>query len=402
MIRLFGLFILLLLTLPADAAPREVEITATGATSQEAITQGLVQALEQVSGVALASNQLVRTELSSQVTGDQATTTLTQQQQSQIRKLTGGNVTAYRVLATSDGPPVTVQMAVTIEVFEAKGLGNETRRRIVVATFSSPGSNVGRAQPGTTADTLRDRITASLVQARRFAVIDRAQDLVYAQEMALLHSGDAPATERVRIGQTIGADYVVTGKLRQTSPTRTDRVLEITGEVLTSTTAGNIEADFQVIEIATRQIKSTGSMRFSGAGAIDRVGASIAEAITQAVYPMRLIRFEDPANLIVNQGGGTLVPGQRFRAMVMGEMMTDPYTHEELGQLEQEVGVVEIVRVDSKISYAQLIAGHLPGPGDTPAQIVLRPAAPPSAPARARRATPAREAPSITKLPYDS
>ncbi len=76
----------------------------------------------------------------------------------------------------------------------------------------------------------------------------------------------------------------------------------------------------------------------------------------------------------IDRGGGTLVPGQRFRAMVIGEMLTDPHTHEELGQLEQEVGVVEIVRVDSKISYAQLVTGHLPGLGDTPAQIVLRPA----------------------------
>ncbi len=399
MIRCFGLLVLLLLPiLPAYAEPRDVEVTATGATSQEAITQGLVQALEQVSGVALASNQIVRTELSSQASGDQATTTLTQQQQSQIRKLTGGNITSYHVLTTSDGPPVTVQMAVTIEVFEAKGLGNETRRRIVVAGFSTSG-----AQRAATADMLRDRITASLVQARRFAVVDRAQDTVYAQEMALLRGGDAPATERVRIGQTIGADYVVTGKLRQTAATRNDRVLEITGEVLTSTTAGSVEADFQVIEIATRQIKSTGTARFSGPGAIDRIGASIADAITQAVYPMRLIRFEDPANLIVNQGGGTLSPGQRFRAMVMGEMMADPYTHEELGQLEQEVGVVEIVRVDAKISYAQLVSGHLPGPGDTPTQIVLRPLLPSAAaPRRNGRTTPVREVPSITKLPFDS
>lgn len=51
-----------------------------------------------------------------------------------------------------------------------------------------------------------------------------------------------------------------------------------------------------------------------------------------------LIRFADPANLVINQGGDSLRGGQRFRAMLLGETLTDPYTKEELGQTEEEVG----------------------------------------------------------------
>ena len=119
---------------------------------------------------------------------------------------------------------------------------------------------------------------------------------------------------------------------------------------------------------------------------------------------MRLIRFSDPANLVVGQGGDSLKPGQRFRAMVLGEAMTDPYTKEPLGQVEEEAGVIEIRRVDGKLSYAQLVSGRLPPPSGDDVQIVLRPASAASAgPAVARARTRAQAAPAstVTKLPYD-
>lgn len=388
---------------PAGAAPREVEVTATGLTRQEAITNGLVQALEQVRGVALGSASMARTELSSSVNGDERVSTIAEQQQSATVKLTGGFVSGYRVLSSSEGPPAEVQLSVVVEVFEPKGLGNETRRRIAVMAFSTPGASAARPAP--IIEQLRDRVTAHLVQARRFAVVDRAQDGAYAREMRLI-TQEAPLAERVRLGQVIGADYIVTGTFRQTAATRSDRVIELTGEVVTNTTAGSAEADYQVLEVATRQIKFAGTARIVGGTAVDDVSARIAQEITQAIYPMRLLRFSDPANLVIGQGGDLLKPGQRFRAMVLGEAMIDPYTKEPLGQLEQEAGVVEIRRVDGKLSYAQLVSGRLPAPSGDDVQIVLRPAsaasaAPVVARARARAQARAASAPTVTKLPYD-
>lgn len=390
------LLLFLGLAAPAMAEPREVEVTGTGLTSQEAITQGLVQALEQVSGVSIASAQAARAEMSSSVQGDVQTTTLVQQQQSATFKLTGGYVSSYRVLSVSGAAPVTVQLAVTVELYAPTGLGNAGRRRIAVAFFST-----GASRANATVDQLHDRISASLVLARKFVVVDRSQDRVYEQEMALLRSNDVPLAERVRTGQVIGADYVVIGKLRQTAGTRSDRTIQLTGEVVTSTTEGSAEVDYQVIEIATRQVKFAGSARFGGGDAVDRIGARIADEITQAIYPMRLIKFDDPAKLVINQGGDGLRPGQRFRAMMMGEAMIDPYTHESLGQVEDEVGVIEISRVDTKISYAKLVTGRLPDPRDSEVQIVLRAvlAKPSASPRVVTLPTPANAG--ITKLPFD-
>lgn len=376
----------------ASGAPREVEVTATGLTRQDAITQGLVQALEQVSGVAIGSAQLARMELSSTATGDKQETTLTQQQQSATLKLTGGIISFYRVLDASDGVPVSIRLAVTIEVFEAKGLGNDSRRRIAVAFFAgSAGPSVQR---------LHERILTRLVQARRFAVVDRSENTLYTQEMALLRSGNAPLTEQARVGQVIGTDYVVTGKLRVIGGTQSSRVIGLTGEVVTTSTDGSADAEFQVIEIATRQIKWAGVVSFAGGDAVDRIGAQIADEITQTIYPMRLIKFDNPSALVVNQGGETLRAGQRFRALVLGEAMTDPYTHETLGQLEQQAGIIEITQVEAKMSYAQVISGQMPAPGSD-VSIVLRPAPPAPVRTPARRQSSPPDAPAITKLPFD-
>jgi curli biogenesis system outer membrane secretion channel CsgG len=395
--KLLMLFLMMLVATAVRAAPVQVNAEGSGKTREEAVSQAIVSAVEQVTGVSIKAGTALRTEMTAAASGDQMAVTLSQQTQTEVQRQSGGIVSSYSILDVSESDGVqTAHVSVTIEVFTAKGLGNDTRRRIAVATFVTTG-----AQPGTTAELLRDRITAHLTQARRFAVVDRSQDNAYAHEMQLLQSGDAPLTERARLGQVIGADYIVTGKLRQTAATRSDRVIGITGEIVTNTTAGSAEADFQVIEIATRQIKWAGTARISGGGTIDQVGARIADEITQTIYPMRLIRFEDPDNLVINQGGDSLRAGQRFRAMVMEEMMIDPYTNEPLGQVEQEAGVVEIRRVDAKLSYAQLVSGHLPAPSGKVVQIVLRPTLPLAQPPRAAHAAVNRDAPAVTKLPFD-
>lgn len=403
MARALALLALLLFPLgPAWAAGREVEVTGTGLTSLEAITNGLIQALEQVRGVSMVSVQLAVSELAAEVKGDERSATMNERHQAATGKLTGGYVSSYRVLSVMGAAPVSALMSVTVEVFEPKGLGNETRRRIAVMAFATSGASA--KSPSPLADALRDRITSHLVQARRFAVVDRAQDGAYAQEARLLSGDNVPMAERARLGQVIGADYVVTGKFRQTAGSSSSRVLDLTGEVITSSTAGSAEADYQVIEIATRQVKYAGSMRISG-GDTDRVAAGIADEITQAIYPMMLIRFADPSNLIINQGGGSLQAGQRFRAMVVGEAMIDPYTKESLGSVEEQAAIVEVKRVDAKLSYARLVSGQLPAQTGEDVSIVLRPGAAAVAiatPRPARRAAgAATPATGITKLPFD-
>jgi hypothetical protein len=154
------------------------------------------------------------------------------------------------------------------------------------------------------------------------------------------------------------------------------------------------------MEIATRQVKWGDTVRFSAGGGalsglVERAASRVTEEITQTIYPMRLIKFDDPTELIINQGGSGVQPGQRFRAMLLGEQLVDPYTKEPLGQSEKQIGVIEVQRVDSKVSYARLISGRLPPAGS---EVVLRAGA--ASPSRAAHSARQPSRP-VVKLPGD-
>jgi curli biogenesis system outer membrane secretion channel CsgG len=385
--------ILSLLAWPALADPVEVDVSGTGATRPEAVGRGLAEAIQQVTGVLVEVDQKMQTAMAATSVNDTSVVSLAAASQDSIRRTANGIVRSYRIIETEADEPahVVLRMTVTVEKFEAKALGNESRRRIAVTSFGGPSTIQGIVPQ------LRDRVISYLTQARRFAVLDRANLLAYSQEMATLET-QAPVTERVRVGQVIGADYVVVGAIRG-GVSRSDRTIELTGERVISASS-ELNVDWQVLEIATRQVKWAGNVRLNSGddalgGLVDKAAARIADEITQAIYPMRLVDATDPAALIINQGGGTLRPGQRFRAMLLGKQIIDPYTKEPLGQVEREVGVVEIVRVDNKVAYARLASGKLPG---EEAEIVLRPAA--SAAARPQGSARAA-APTLVKLPGD-
>jgi curli biogenesis system outer membrane secretion channel CsgG len=383
---------------PAWAVPVDIDATGDGATREEAVAHALASAVAQVSGVAVSAVQSMSTSLTARASEDGGTVNLSQDEQSALQSVSGGFVKSYRIEGVEpEGPgQVTAHVQVTVEMFKAKAAGAEARRRIAVAAFDDGAGGRGAGAA------LRDKIVANLVQARRFAVVDRSKDDEYNSEMALLQGGDAPLTERVRVGQVLGADYVVVGKIRVTAPTRSERQIPLTGEEVVSTTPGSTDVDFQIIEIATRQVSWAGSAHGSG---LAQLAGEVVDDIVGAIYPMRLIRFDDPSALILNQGGGTLRPAQRFRAFLLGEALVDPYTHESLGQDERQVGVVEVTRVDTKVSYARLVSGKLPpSDGIPPAQIVLRPAPAEAAPpqgARPSRRPPPAQGTDVVKLPFD-
>lgn len=378
---------------PGGAWADPVEVMADGeAPSRDlAIAKALVEALQQVTGTAIASTQQMSAALAGAAGPDGAVTVLSEASQAEIIRQTNGVIRAYRVLGVSQevGSQVIVHLSVTVEKYTPKGLGGDTRRRIAVAPFTDP---AGRSSSA--GKRFAERLTAYLVQTRRFAVVDRGNDEAYASEMSLLASGQTPAAERARIGQVIGADYVVVGHLQASTSQTTETLIPVTGEVARSTSVSAGRTDYAVIEIATRQVKFTGSI--VGGGSDDAVAGRIGDEIGEAIYPMRIIDSSDPNELVINQGGTGMKPGQQFKAFELSQELFDPYTKESLGRREREVGRVEVVRVLSKLSYARLVQGKLPPSG---ADLVLRRFVEPSPPPRARAAAPAADPP--LKLPFD-
>lgn len=379
---LLGLFAALLaLPLGLSAAtaqevaggPRFVSTTGEGIapTRDAALTAALLNAVEQVTGVAVGTRDVVSRSLSTILTDRSETYIVGETVRQEIARVSGGIVRSYRITETRpDGNNMLVRIEAEIAVFRATQDQAATRRRIAVSDFRD---QTGR--PTGFGEQLRERLVQYLTQSRRFAVLDRSNLASYDREMANLAS-DSPLAERVRIGQALGTDYIVVGRMRNVGQVRREQYISITGETVVSQFArGNL--DFQVIEVATRQVLWAGQIN-AGTGAnlsqiLERMVGQLGREVTQSVYPLRLVRMDNPEELILNQGGVTVELGQRFRAMLLGEEITDPYTRESLGRVERETALIQVMRVDDRLSYARLIGGVLPPAGQ---DVVLRPAPP--------------------------
>jgi hypothetical protein len=367
------------LTITTGAALAEtivVEAEGQGTSRFNAIGAALTAAIEQVSGVRIDASGSLRQEMMSASNGTDRTVSLSEEQQVETRRQTGGIVKSYDILSVEGdgGASVKAHLRVSIERFSVPGLPTQDRRRIVVA---GP-INLAKVDQGSLL-LLRDSLNSYLVRSRRFAVLDRVNDAAYRKEMDVLRGPDVPLAETVRIGQVIGADYILLTKVREFESFTAEQVLPVTGERVMRS-AVFISADFSVLEIATRQIKWAGQARFDSSGTIDAAIRSaadgIGEKVISGIFPLRVVQVTGATSVVINQGGDTVKIGDIYLANVLGDMMIDPYTREPLGRVETPVGHLRISRVDPKLSYGELVSGSIPT-GDV--EIILRPAPPQSA-----------------------
>jgi len=358
---------------PARSETVVVEAQGNGSSRSNAISSALIAAVEQVSGLKIEANSILRQELSSISNGVERADDLTETHQSEVLRQTGGIVKSYDVISVENvrDDNFNALLQVRIERYSTPGLPTQDRRRIVVAAPANLDS-IDTAQLAL----MRDALNSYLVQTRRFAVLDRDNEIAYRKEIDLLKSADVPLAETVRVGQVIGADYVLLSKVRQLEATSHEQVLPITGTKVTRNSA-KLSSDFIVIEIASRQIKWSGHVVAEVAGDREAVvraaAAEIGEKVVSAIFPLRVIQIVNRSTFVINQGGDTIKVGQSFVANMLGNPTTDPYTKEPLGRAEIPIGTVRISRVDPKLSYGELVSGTLPE-GDV--EIILRPLPP--------------------------
>jgi hypothetical protein len=358
---------------PARSETIVVEAQGNGSSRANAITSALIAAVEQTSGLKIEANSILREELSSISNGNDRALDLTETQQREVRRQTDGIVKSYNVISveTVNDGSFNALLQVSIQRYSTPGLPTQDRRRIVVA----PPANLASADPAQLS-LMRDALNSYLVQTRRFAVLDRENDTAYRKEIELLKSADVPLAETVRIGQVIGADYVLLSKVRQLEATSHVEDLPITGTKVSRNSA-KLSADFIVIEIASRQVKWSGQVVTEVASdreAVIRAAAvEIGEKVVYAIFPLRVVQIVGRSTFVINQGGDTIKVGQSFLANRLGEPTTDPYTKEPLGRAEIPIGTVRISRVDPKLAYGELVSGTLP---DGDVEIVLRPLPP--------------------------
>jgi len=104
------------------------------------------------------------------------------------------------------------------------------------------------------AEELGSRMTTYIVQSGRFSVLSREdEDVLKAEEKVI--SENAPVVEMVKIGQRLGADYLVVGTLRNVSVSApVSRKSQLTGMTSTRLERASLSMTYRVVVVSTAQI----------------------------------------------------------------------------------------------------------------------------------------------------
>jgi TolB-like protein len=205
-------------------------------------------------------------------------------------------------------------------------------------------------------------IVDQLSQSRKFAVLDRDFIAEQGVELAQLQAGEVPIDEMAKLGNRLTADFLVVGTIDQVVSRQRVQVMKSTGREIQMVDQG-ARLSFRLIEAATGQIKFADSLDnvATSQGArksISIMGADAGRAVAQNIlmdfYPIRVEAVQNDS-IVLGQGGDTVERGQRFTLIQYGKEIFDSYTQESLGRLENKVGTVEVIDVQSKQSYARIV-----------------------------------------------
>ncbi len=364
------------------AAEQAVNVSGYGADQKRAIADGLVQAIRQLKGVSVSSKEML-SSLSARVSvsdnsGDQSSAAMAINQTGTLTLATQGIVSRYDVhsLNKQDDLSYVADMTVYVSKYEKPGLPSDARRKLAIMPFhleKRSFSLLGDRVPSYKVEQeLRNKLIDQFTQSRRVAVLDREFGEEFAAEKEIWTSNDASLQERAKLGNVLGVDYLVVGRLSNVKSRKHTKTLELTGETNTSY-SGSAQLDYKIILAATRQVKWSDSIRIkfsdkqirgmlrqfgsSQAGITQFLANDLAQKALSNIYPMRVVAVKG-STIVLNQGGKTLRKGDVLDVFMIGEEMIDPYTKESLGQLEEHIAKVRVVRVNAKTTYAKVVDGE--------------------------------------------
>ena len=383
---IFAAVVAVVLSAPGETVTRRV--VGHGSTHDDAVRVGLVEAVRQVSGAALESTSSATlsakdaTASSSDSSGAESSSSSSVSVQTLDEKtdtVTKGVVAGYTVLSESEDPDTgtwMIEMDVSVAVYKTPGLSPDSRRKLVILPFEAVEDYpVGGAMlAGETVSTdVSDRLITLFTQSRRFAILSRQDKDALEEEKALIVR-EAPAAEMAKIGQTLGADYILAGTVSQLAVGEPAvKANALTGSSTVSLPYARMGVKYRIIVVATGQIKFADdifvdfdrtqlrAMRGDPGRAYEELKREAARRMAwralSAIYPAHVVDLLDNGEIVFDEGGALVVPGTYYDVFRLGAKLKSHSSGESIGRTEEKIATALVTRVDAKMSYASLADG---------------------------------------------
>lgn len=355
----------------------KIETESTGVSVKEAIDSALVQAIERVNGKSMESSSFLKTiEISEQKNND-SNYFSSQEYQDEIQSKSKGQIKSYDILSKnkmSDSSLWVVRVSAIIARYKVSK--SAKRKRIAVLPFQARGDCCmmmgAETNPAFAAQELSRGLSNSLVQSRKFTVLDRDYIQERSSEKKML-SGDVPSQELAKLGQELFSDYILVGTITTAQTKEVVRSMR-TNNMTFQEIQGVVQVSYRIIDVPTSQVKfsSNATVNISNSE-LKKIGITnqnspteimystlnlgskkIGETILNAIFPI-LVESIKGNVVILGQGGESISRGQQMQLILRGDKITDSYTKESLGRSEEVIGMIKITSVTPKQAYGNII-----------------------------------------------
>ena len=218
---------------------------------------------------------------------------------------------------------------------------------------------------------------SSFRNTRKFRVLSRNKEVIKElREEQQFAESDMAKGDAATSGAMSNAHYLVLPKVQNFKFYRSSKILPNFDDKYRQQDSGLLRITAQMVDTASGQVVSTFDLKstFSTKSKIvnrkggapnnvyfskmaKAVSAQLADQFVDAVYPMKVVKRTRKNQVIINRGkDGGLKKGQKYEVFFAGEELIDPDTGESLGSGEEFVGVIEIVRINPKVSYGKILS----------------------------------------------
>ncbi len=369
--------------LHAEVDYTDVTVDGFGLSRDDALQNALIEAIKQVNGVTVDSEKAI-SRLSEQkkqsIDGESShMLEFSESSAKNISETTHGMIDTYQILVDEKQEDGTshVQLAVTIKRYLSPGNSPDNLRKIAVIPFRTQdssfrigGNNYAASE---VVNNLNQSIVNELTQSRRFAVIDREYVNEIASEKKILQSDDVSNDEKLKLGQSLGADYLLLGTIKSINYDTQAKTIAALGESV-SKQSMLMTVDFRILVMATRHVKwsDTVNIKLDNAQlknlqttdmkldqAINEVSKRIVHDSLNNIYPIKILKVSGSNAIYLNQGGKMTQSDEEFEVFTPGEILIDPDNGLPIKVDGQKVAAIKIIKVMDKYSLAKLVSGEL-------------------------------------------
>lgn len=340
--------------------------TGFGASRVEAINNAIIEALGKLNGVQVSNQKFISTAMDAK----NGKSELKDKYSSKLNVITKGKIDGFDIIDVSENDgkfeaQVIIKKIRTTKKYKAPGLDEKNRRKMAIFPVFSEQKSYEILDKNVNSTTLTNRLTQNLAQSiintRKFSVLDRISDeRIYEIEENIIRSKSASKDEILKLGNVLGADYILIANIA-------DCKMSQSGSNLTTTSKNrlNIALEYRILLMATRQIKFANTRNFSFilkgdnvnenlANITKSIANSISNEIINNIYPLKIAKIQKDGTIILSQ---SLKVGEIYDVFALGDRIIDAYTKESVGKDEKFVAKIEITRASPKISYAKIIKG---------------------------------------------